>query len=76
MDQGFFKSEGLDARFVELQGKAQVTAVLSGNLDFAPIPSGGSQAALSGAKINTSSASRSSRNGRSRSARRSTSRRT
>jgi ABC-type nitrate/sulfonate/bicarbonate transport system substrate-binding protein len=51
MDQGFFKSEGLDARFVELQGKAQVTAVLSGNLDFAPIPSGGSQAALSGAKI-------------------------
>ena len=51
MDQGFFKSEGLDARFVELQGKAQVTAVLSGNLDFAPIPSGGAQAALSGAKI-------------------------
>jgi len=51
MDQGFFKSEGLDAHFVELQGKAQVTAVLSGNLDFAPIPSGGAQAALSGAKI-------------------------
>jgi ABC-type nitrate/sulfonate/bicarbonate transport system substrate-binding protein len=51
MDQGFFKAEGLDAHFVELQGKAQVTAVLSGNLDFAPIPSGGSQAALSGAKI-------------------------
>jgi ABC-type nitrate/sulfonate/bicarbonate transport system substrate-binding protein len=51
MDQGFFKAEGLDAHFVELQGKAQVTAVLSGNLDFAPIPSGGAQAALSGAKI-------------------------
>jgi NitT/TauT family transport system substrate-binding protein len=51
MDRGFFKSEGLDAHFVELQGKAQVTAVLSGNLDFAPIPSGGAQAALSGAKI-------------------------
>src|SRR6266849_2880688 len=51
MDQGFFKSEGLDAHFVELQAKAQVTAVLSGNLDFAPIPSVGSQAALSGAKI-------------------------
>lgn len=51
MDQGFFKSEGLDAHFIELQGKAQVTAVLSGNLDFAPIPSGGAQAALSGAKI-------------------------
>ena len=51
MDQGFYKEEGLDARFIELGGKAQVTAVLSGNLDFAPIPSGGAQAALSGAPI-------------------------
>ena len=51
MDQGFFKAEGLDARFVELTGKALVTAVLSGNIDFVPIPSGGAQAALSGAKI-------------------------
>jgi NitT/TauT family transport system substrate-binding protein len=51
MDQGFFRQEGLDAHFVELHPKAQVTAVLSGNLDFAPIPSGGAQAALSGAKI-------------------------
>jgi NitT/TauT family transport system substrate-binding protein len=51
MDQGFYKAEGLDARFVTLTGKAQVTAVLSGNLDFAPIPSGGAQAALSGAEI-------------------------
>ena len=30
---------------------SQVAAVLSGNLDCAPIPSGGAQAALSGAKI-------------------------
>ena len=51
MDQGFFKAEGLDAQFVELQAKGQVIAVLSGNLDFAPIPSGGAQAALSGAKM-------------------------
>jgi len=51
MDQGFFQAEGLDAHFVELQAKGQVVAVLSGNLDFAPIPSGGAQAALSGAKI-------------------------
>jgi NitT/TauT family transport system substrate-binding protein len=51
MDKGFFTAEGLDARFIELQAKGQVTAVLSGNLDFAPIPSGGAQAALSGAKI-------------------------
>lgn len=51
MDQGFFKAEGLDARFVTLTGKALVTAGLSGSVDFIPIPSGGSQAALSGADI-------------------------
>src|SRR5579863_3350538 len=51
LDEGFFKQEGLDATLVELQASAQVTAVLSGNLDCAPIPSGGAQAALSGAKI-------------------------
>ena len=51
MDQGLFKAEGLDAKLVELQPAAQVTAVLSGNLDCAPIPSGGAQAALSGGKI-------------------------
>jgi NitT/TauT family transport system substrate-binding protein len=51
LDKGFFKQEGLDAKLVELQAPAQVTAVLSGNLDCAPIPSGGAQAALSGAKI-------------------------
>ncbi len=51
LDEGFFKQEGLDASLVELQAPAQVAAVLSGNLDCAPIPSGGAQAALSGAKI-------------------------
>jgi NitT/TauT family transport system substrate-binding protein len=51
LDKGFFKAEGLDASFIELDPKTQVTAVLSGNLDCAPIPSGGAQAALSGAKI-------------------------
>jgi NitT/TauT family transport system substrate-binding protein len=51
MDRGFFKAEGLEASLVELDAKIQVTAVLSGNLDCAPIPSGGAQAALSGAKI-------------------------
>jgi NitT/TauT family transport system substrate-binding protein len=51
LDEGFFKQEGLDVTFVELQASAQVAAVLSGNLDCAPIPSGGAQAALSGAKI-------------------------
>ena len=51
VDEGMFKAEGLDASLVELQPQAMVTAVLSGNLDCAPIPSGGAQAALSGAKI-------------------------
>ena len=48
---GIFKQEGLEARFVSLTGKAQVTAGMSGNLDFVPIPSGGAQAALNGAEI-------------------------
>src|SRR5277367_1951543 len=51
LDEGFFKAEGLDAKLVELQASSQVSAVLSGNLDCAPIPSGGAQAALSGGKI-------------------------
>lgn len=51
MDKGFYAAEGLEARFVSLQGKALVTAGLSSNIDFVPIPSGGAQAALSGAEI-------------------------
>jgi NitT/TauT family transport system substrate-binding protein len=51
MDKGFFKAEGLDASFVTLTGKALVTAGITGTVDFIPIPSGGSQAALSGAPI-------------------------
>jgi NitT/TauT family transport system substrate-binding protein len=50
-DQGYYKDEGLDASFVVLQGRPLVTAALSGNADFVPIPSGGAQAALSGAAI-------------------------
>jgi len=51
MDQGFYKAEGLDAQFVVLQGKPLVTAALAGSIDVVPIPSGGAQAALSGAAI-------------------------
>ena len=51
MDKGFFKEEGLDASFVSLGGRALVTAGLAGSVDFVPIPSGGAQAALSGAEI-------------------------
>ena len=51
MDRGFYKEEGLDAHFISLTGRALVTAALSGSVDFVPIPSGGAQAALSGAEI-------------------------
>ena len=51
MDKGFFKDEGLDARFVELAGKPLMTAGLTGNVDFIPIPSGGAQAVLKGAQL-------------------------
>ena len=51
MDQGYYKAEGLDASFVSLTGRALVTAGLTGSIDFIPIPSGGAQAALSGAEI-------------------------
>jgi NitT/TauT family transport system substrate-binding protein len=51
MDKGFYQAEGLDAQWVVLQPRALVTAGLSGNVDFVPIPSGGAQAALSGAPI-------------------------
>ncbi len=51
MDQGYYKAEGLDASFVSLTGRALVTAALAGSIDFVPIPSGGAQAALSGADI-------------------------
>ncbi len=51
MDRGFYKEEGLDASFVVLQGKAQVTAGMSGAIDFSPIVSGGALASMSGAEL-------------------------
>ncbi|MGH7090077.1 MAG: ABC transporter substrate-binding protein, partial [Stellaceae bacterium] len=51
MDKGFFKKEGLDATWVTLGGKALVTAGLSGQADFVPIPAGGAVAALHGAAL-------------------------
>ena len=51
MDKGFFKAEGLDAKFVGMTGKALVTAGIGGAINFVPIPGGGSQASLKGAPI-------------------------
>ena len=51
MDKGFFKAEGLDAKFVGMTGKALVTAGIGGAINFVPIPGGGSQASLKGAPL-------------------------
>ena len=51
MDRGFYKEEGLDAKFISLTGSGLIKGALSGAIDFIPIPSGGAQAALSGAEI-------------------------
>ena len=51
MEKGFFKREGLDARYVALSGRALVTAGMTGDIDFVPIPGGGSQASLKGAPL-------------------------
>ena len=51
MDRGFYKEEGLDARFISLTGSALIKGALTGAIDFIPIPSGGAQAALAGAEI-------------------------
>ena len=51
MDKGFFKREGLDAKFVVMSGKALLNAGIAKQIDFVPIPGGGSVAALRGAPI-------------------------
>jgi ABC-type nitrate/sulfonate/bicarbonate transport system substrate-binding protein len=51
VEKGFFKKEGLDASFVAMTAKALVTAGMGGAVDFVPIPGGGSQANLMGAKL-------------------------
>src|SRR6516164_10493696 len=73
LDEDFFKAEGLDASLVELPPSSIVSAVISSNLDCAPIPSGGAQAAP---RSCTLSAYRSNRNGPSPHGRTSASRRT
>ena len=48
MDQGYYKAEGLNARFIELASPPMIRAGMSGNVNFVPIPSGGAQAVLRG----------------------------
>ncbi|MFQ5849100.1 MAG: ABC transporter substrate-binding protein [Candidatus Binatia bacterium] len=51
MDKGFFKRERLDAKYVSMSGKALLNAGIAKQIDFVPIPGGGSVAALRGAPI-------------------------
>ncbi len=51
MDKGFFKGESLDAKYVSMSGKALLNAGIAKQIDFVPIPGGGSVAALRGAPI-------------------------
>lgn len=51
LDKGFYKAEGLDAEFVDMNGTALVKAGLAKQIDFVPIPGGGTTAMLKGAPI-------------------------
>jgi ABC-type nitrate/sulfonate/bicarbonate transport system substrate-binding protein len=51
MERGFFQKEGLDAKWVTLNGKALATAGLTGDVDFIPVTGGGALAALHGASL-------------------------
>ena len=64
MDKGFFKDEGLDARFVELAGRPLVTAGLTGNsTSCRSRPAARRRCSRAAPRSATWSASRSSRNG-------------
>jgi len=51
MDKGFFKSEGLDAAFIATTGGVLVRAAIAKEIEFVPIPAGGSEAILQGAPL-------------------------
>ena len=51
MDKGFFKAEGLDASFIATTGGVLVRAAIAKEIEFVPIPGGGSEAMLQGAPL-------------------------
>lgn len=51
MDRGMFRAEGLDAEFVNMTGGELVRATIAKEVDFTPIPGGGSEAMLKGAPL-------------------------
>src|SRR5262245_7512444 len=51
MDKGFFKGEGLDADFISTTAGVLVRAAIAKEIEFVPIPGGGSEAMLKGAPL-------------------------
>src|SRR5687767_264641 len=46
MDKGFFKAEGLDAEFIAATAGVLVRAAIAKEIEYVPIPGGGSEAML------------------------------
>jgi NitT/TauT family transport system substrate-binding protein len=51
IDKGFLKAEGLDANFVAATAGVLVRATIAKEIEFTPIPGGGSEAMLKGAPL-------------------------
>ena len=51
IDKGFFKAEGLDANFIAATAGVLVRATIAKEIEFTPIPGGGSEAMLKGAPL-------------------------
>jgi ABC-type nitrate/sulfonate/bicarbonate transport system substrate-binding protein len=51
IDKGFLKGEGLDANFIAATAGVLVRATIAKEIEFTPIPGGGSEAMLKGAPL-------------------------
>lgn len=51
IDRGFLKAEGLDATFISATAGVLVRATIAKEIEFSPIPGGGSEAMLKGAPL-------------------------
>jgi NitT/TauT family transport system substrate-binding protein len=51
IDKGFLKAEGLDASFITATAGVLVRATIAKEIEFSPIPGGGSEAMLKGAPL-------------------------
>ncbi len=51
VDKGFLKAEGLDANFIAATAGVLVRATIAKEIEFTPIPGGGSEAMLKGAPL-------------------------